>query len=238
MLLVQHKFLLREPSFYRKNLEILILLVLTTKIAERAMKYRQRHTDSKKQISGTLLTDACFFNRKVVVDANGNKQNVIEFQYDDGTVEVKPINSGFVFLFIPLEEDWEPFLCFFQLHETGHASESDQPIAMDQMIKDLAKANFKVEITAWDGDSGYHAKNKLAFENIENKFFNRTVLDMYNLVGADQNLYACNDITHLLKRIHYRWAKMKIALEWKQNGNYFDLKELEEILQIDTSFDS
>ncbi|CAL6028817.1 Conserved_hypothetical protein [Hexamita inflata] len=62
---------------------------------ERAMKYRHRHTDSMKQISGTLLTDACFFNRKVVVNAEGNKQNVIEFQYDDGTKEVKPINSGF-----------------------------------------------------------------------------------------------------------------------------------------------
>ncbi|CAL5989747.1 Hypothetical_protein [Hexamita inflata] len=155
MLLVQHKFLLREPQeLLQKEFGDFDFIGVDYKdCGERAMKYRQRHTDSKKQISGTLLTDACFFNRKVVVDANGNKQNVIEFQYDDGTVEVKPINSGFVFLFIPLEEDWEPFLCFFQLHETGHASESDQPIAMDQMIKDLAKANFKVEITAWDGDA-------------------------------------------------------------------------------------
>ena len=66
--------------------------------------------------------DACYFNRKEKREDDGSLTNVIEIVYNDGTVDRNAINSGFAYLFVPLCDNL-PLLLFFQLHDTGHASD-------------------------------------------------------------------------------------------------------------------
>ncbi|CAL6020776.1 Hypothetical_protein [Hexamita inflata] len=139
----------------------------------------------KKQLE-LLLLMLTFFNKKVRKDKHGNIYNVIETTYSDGVTEQKAINSGFCYLFVPIEIDAPPLLLFFQLHDTGHATQSTVD-TMFQIKAELSKYYLITEGFCKDGDNGY--KTLTAFEVISDSFFEKQSFNVYSLLSQKYNGY-------------------------------------------------
>ena len=102
------------------------------------MDYRKKYGYRKgRKMPGIVCSDACYFQQKVIKSASGELQNVIYTYYDDGTVETKAINSGFVFLFLPIQEDFPPLLLFFMIDDSGHFKEDIHGKVVEKIRKEL-----------------------------------------------------------------------------------------------------
>ncbi|CAL5993529.1 Conserved_hypothetical protein [Hexamita inflata] len=164
-------------------------------------------------------------------DEEGNLTNVIEVIYDDNSVENYAINSGIVYLMVPLCEDLPPLLLFFQLHETGHAS-ADTMNNLLAMKKQLSDNYFPCEGFAKDSDKYWAQHTTSAFEHISNNFYEKQNIDIYRLLSGVEHHLDIQDLLHLSKRIHYRHIKKPIKLQFKLDGLEYDFKKLKDIFNI------
>ncbi|CAL6104427.1 Conserved_hypothetical protein [Hexamita inflata] len=203
-----------------------------TSCVQRLKQYRKYHNIlAKRKIPVIIATDGCYFNKKMKKDEEGNLTNVIEVIYDDNSVENYAINSGIVYLMVPLCEDLPPLLLFFQLHETGHAS-ADTMNNLLAMKKQLSDNYFPCEGFAKDSDKYWAQHTTSAFEHISNNFYEKQNIDIYRLLSGVEHHLDIQDLLHLSKRIHYRHIKKPIKLQFKLDGLEYDFKKLKDIFNI------
>ncbi|CAL6011182.1 Conserved_hypothetical protein [Hexamita inflata] len=196
-----------------------------TSCVRRLQNYRKYHNlISKTPIPVIIATDGCYFNKKMKKDENGDLTNVIEVTFDDKSVENYAINSGIAYLMVPLCVDLPPLLLFFQLHETGHASD-DTWETLKKMKDQLSKNHFICEGFAKDSDKYWAQHTTSAFEQISKNFYEKEKIDVYSLLSGVQHYLDIQDLLHLLKRIHYRHIKKPIKLQFKLDGLEYDFKE-------------